>query len=304
MGPMSQQLVAAAAVMAGMMGNGPQEPQAVFSARAELVVLHVRVNDRAGHDVAGLTADRFTVQEDDRRQDIQFFASQDAPVTIGLIVDSSGSMRTLREPVLAAVDAFVATSNPQDQLFALAYNEGVRAALPADAPFTSDPVTMRAALAVAISARGRTALYDAVSAALRDANTGAYPRKALVVVSDGGDNASTTTFAEVLRETQISNTQIYTVALSDPLDRDANPKRLRQLADASGGDAFEPEDTSRISDVLRQIARDIRNTYTIGYVPTNTARNGRFRRVRVEARAADGRKLSVRTREGYAVADR
>ena len=304
MGPMSQQLVAAAAVIAGMAVDGLQEPKGVFSVRTELVVLHVMVKDRAGRDVTGLTADRFTVLEEDRRQDVQFFASQDAPVTIGLIVDSSGSMRALREPVLAAVDAFVDTSNPQDQLFALVYNERVRPVLHAEAPFTSDTVTMRSALAAAISARGRTALYDAVSAALDYASRGAYPRKVLVVVSDGGDNASRTTFADVLRQTQISNTQIYTVALSDPLDQDANPKRLRQLAHASGGEAFEPKDNSRVVDVLRQIARDIRNTYTIAYVPATTVRDGRFRRVRVEARAPDGRKLSVRTRDGYAVAGR
>ena len=301
---MSHQLLAAAALIAGIVGNGPQEPTGVFSARTELVVLHVMVKDRTGRYASGLTADRFTVLEDGTRHEVEFFATQDAPVTIGLIVDSSGSMRTLREPVLAAVDAFVATSNPQDQLFALAYNERVRAALQAEAPFTSDAVTMRSALAAAISARGRTALYDAVSAGLDYASRGAYPRKVLVVVSDGGDNASATTFAEVLRQTQISNTQIHTVALADPLDRDANPKRLRQLAEASGGQAFEPKDTSRVIDVLRQIARDIRNTYTIGYVPATTARDGRLRRIRVEARAPDGRKLSVRTRKGYAVAER
>jgi VWFA-related protein len=300
---MSQQLLVAAAVIAGMAVNGRQEPQGAFSARAEVVVLHVMVTERAGRNVAGLTADRFTVLEDGRRQEIRFFASQDAPVTIGLIVDSSGSMRTLREPVLAAVDAFVATGNPHDQLFALAYDERVRPALPVDAPFTRNAVTMRSALAAAISARGRTALYDAVAAGLDYASRGTYPRKVLVVVGDGGDNASTTTFAEVLRQTQISNTQIDTVGLSDPLDRDANPNRLRQLAEASGGTAFEPKDTSRVVDVLRQIARDIRNTYTIGYVPALTTRDGRFRRVRVEARGPDGRKLSVRTRAGYAAVE-
>ena len=274
-------------------------PAATFTSRSDLVVLHVMVKDRRGMSVSGLTRASFTLLEDGRRQEIQFFAEQDTPVDAGLIVDSSGSMRAVRERVIAAAGAFAETSHPDDQIFALTFTEHVRAALPAHAPFTSDPDTLRAALASAIVARGRTALYDAIAAGLDNVAKGALLRKVLVIVSDGGDNASRVTFDEVLRRTLISNTVIYAIALDDPLERDANPHRLKQLSEASGGEAFRPRDIGDIADVMEHIARDIRSGYTIGYVPVNEIRDGRFRRIRVIVRPPDRRSVSVRTRQGY-----
>jgi len=294
-------------------GHGPalpppfavQQPSAlVFSARSELVVLHVTVKDKQGAYVRGLTSEAFTVLEDRQPQKIELFASQDAPVDVGLLVDSSGSMLPNRDRVAAAAGTFAETSNPQDEIFALAFNEWVRAALPPYAPFTSDAKTLRTALSAAIAAQGRTALYDAILAGLDYLTQGMEPRKVLVVVSDGGDNASTATFDEVLRKTQASNTVIYTIALADPVDRDANPGRLKRLAEATGGQAFEPREISAVADVLREIARDIRHTYTIGYIPANSARDGHFRRIRVRVTAPDHRGLSVRTRQGYVVEER
>jgi VWFA-related protein len=118
-------------------------------------------------------------------------------------------------------------------------------------------------------------------------------------VSDGGDNASTTTFDQVLTSAQAANTVIYTIALIDPLERDASRKRLRQLAEVTGGEAFQPRNMAQVDDVLHRIARDIRNTYTIGYVPGDTIRDRRVRRLRVLVTATDGRDLRVRTRQGY-----
>jgi hypothetical protein len=128
---------------------------------------------------------------------------------------------------------------------------------------------------------------------------GNHERKILVVVSDRGDNASRTRFDEVIRKTQASNAVIYTVALVDPLEGDANPKLLKRIARASGGKAFAPRDIREITEVLRHIARDIRQTYTIGYVSTNSARDGAFRLVRVIVDAPNRRRLVVRTRAGY-----
>jgi len=281
-----------------------QESSPVFSVRSELVVLHVLVTDRRGTYVSGLASPDFTVFEDGQRQTVQLFARQDAPVDVGLLVDGSGSMLTARDRVAAAAGTFTETSNPNDEIFALVFNEYVRPALPPDAPFTSDPETIRGALATAIRARGRTALYDAVAAGLEYLEKGSHLRKVLVVVADGGDNASRGTFEDVLRKTQVSNTVIYTIALVDPLDRDANPGRLGRLADASGGEAFRPRDVSEVEEVLGRIARDIRNSYTLGYVSSNTVRDERFRRVRVTANTPGRRGVLVRTRQGYVVEGR
>ncbi len=213
-------------------------------------------------------------------------------------------MVALRDRVIAAAGAFAQTSNPEDEIFALAFNDDVRAALPPSSPFTNRPDALRDALAVAISARGRTALFDAISTGIEYVSKGSSQTKALVVVSDGGDNASTTTFAQVLRTTQVSNTVIYTVALTDPVERESNPRLLKQLADASGGEAFRPRDVTQVGDVLRHIARDIRNMYTIGYVPTSITSDDRFRRIRVEVAAPGRGGLRVRTRSGYVVAEK
>jgi VWFA-related protein len=297
------------AVTMGHAGRGPssfvdQVQTPVFSARSELVVLHATVRDRRGSYATGLSPDAFAVFEDGERQSIQFFGTQDQPVTVGLMIDSSGSMLTSRDRVIAAAGAFVETSHPDDEIFALAFNDTVRAALPADAPFTGDAETLRAALSGAIVTRGRTALYDAIAAGLDYVARGTRQTKVLVVVSDGGDNASTTGFDDLLRKAQVANTVIYTIGFIDPLERDANPKRLRQLADASGGEAFRPRDMTEVEDVLRHIARDIRHMYTIGYVPSNATRDQRFRRVRVVATALGRRDLRVRTRAGYVLEER
>jgi Ca-activated chloride channel family protein len=312
---MSPRLVIAWMLSGGMvtMGHVGRDPSLsadqagatpVFSARSDLVVLHATARDRRGAYVTGLPADAFAVFEDGERQTIQFFGIQDRPVTVGLLIDSSGSMRASRDRVIAAAGAFVEKSHRDDETFALLFNDTVRAALPGGPPFTRDADTLRAALSAAIVTVGRTAMYDAIAAGLDHVARGTYLTKVLVVVSDGGDNASTTAFEDLLRKVQVSNTVIYTIGFVDPVERDANPKRLRQLADASGGEAFRPRDMTEIGGVLGSIANDIRQMYTIGYVPTNTARDSRLRRVRVVARAPGGRDLRVRTRAGYVQAER
>jgi VWFA-related protein len=291
-------------VAAGAMSRHPAPQDAkpgelVFASRAELVVLHVTVKDRTGAYMAGLPADAFIVVEDERPQTIRFFAPQDAPVTVGLLVDSSGSMLAAKERLAAAAAAFVDTSHPQDEIFALAFNEHVRPALPPAAPFAGNAEAMRAALGAVISARGRTALHDAILAGLDYADKGTHLRKVLVVMSDGADNASGATFDDVLTRTLASNTAIYTLAFIDPLERDANPARLRKLAQMTGGEAFQPRRIADVGEVLMDVARDIRSTYTIGYVPADMERGPRLRRIRVRAIGADGRMLTVRTRQGY-----
>lgn len=277
--------------------RGQERP--LFSTNTDLVVLHVTVKDNKGTYLSGLSREQFGILEDGRPQTIRVFTSEDAPVTVGLLIDNSSSMWSTRERVIAAATSFAEASHPDDEMFALAFNERVRAALPPSAPFTSDSATLRAALTRAINARGRTALFDAVEAGLAYLAQGQFERKVLVVLSDGGDNASETTFDHVITKTQASNAVIYTVALVDPDQRGANPKVLKQIAEASGGEAFRPANARQVANVLLHIARDIRHTYTMGYVPTNTAHDGAFRRLRVIVESPDRRRLTVRTRGGY-----
>ncbi len=283
-----------------------QEPDArpTFSSQSELVVLHVAVKDKKGGYVGGLGQDSFRVLEDRRPQEISFFNNQDAPVTVGLLIDASGSMAPHRELVIAASMAFSKAMNPQDEFFVLGFNEHLHTPLPAEKPFTNFEPALRVALVQAIKARGQTAIYNAVNAGLDYVQKGGFERQVLIVLSDGGDNASNTTRAHVLANAQASNAVIYTIALVDPMDSEADPGFLNQLSGATGGVAFRPKNAAEIDDILQRIARDIRNMYTIGYVPSETTRGGRtrnepLRSVAVDVTLPSGQKLAVRTRRAY-----
>ncbi|MGH9256003.1 MAG: VWA domain-containing protein [Vicinamibacterales bacterium] len=270
-----------------------------FVARSDLVVLHVTVTDRRGAYVGGLSRDSFRVFENGEERRLNFFLDRDLPATVGLILDSSGSMFAMRHHVATAVATFAAASHADDEFFAMTFNERVKRAMPPRQPFTSDPSLVRDAVTDNLGARGRTALFDAVSTGLDEVARGHRERQILILISDGGDNASTTTVEHVFDRAQRSNAVIYAVALVDPLVRDRNPKLLRQLATATGGLAFEPRDARGIGEALNRIARDIRSSYTLAYVPSGTAESDRWRRIRVETRSLNGRRVNVRTRTGY-----
>jgi Ca-activated chloride channel family protein len=258
----------------------------------------VSVTDKKGRVVDGLTSQSFSVLENRRPQPIAFFGSDELPVTAGLILDNSISMFGVIDQLVAAASAFAEASDPRDEIFALAFNEYVRPALPAATPFTNDSAVLRDALVDVITARGRTALFDAIRSALNYAARGRHTRKVLIIVSDGGDNASTATFADALALTQASNVVIYGVVLADPVSRDAKPDVMKRLAAGTGGQVFTPRSVRELGDVLRRIATVIRQTYTVGYVPASPL-DGTFRRLQVVVKAPDGRTLVVRTREGY-----
>jgi Ca-activated chloride channel family protein len=204
--------------------------------------------------------------------------------------------------VITAAAVFAEGSNPDDELFALTFNETVHSAFPNTSPFTGDPVQLRDAVTRIFTASGRTALFDAIAAGVEYLGHGHHERKVLVVVSDGGDNASHATFDQILALTEATNVVVYTVALVDPLERDANPKLLKRIAGASGGEAFNPMSSGQITQVLQHIARDIRHTYTVGYASSNEVRDGSFRKIRVIVHTPDGRRPAVRTRGGYLAA--
>ncbi len=280
-------------------------PTPEFSSESELVVLHVAVKDRNGVYVGGLDRDAFRVTEDKRPQTISFFHNQDAPVTVGLLIDGSGSMQPNRDLVIAASMAFSKAMNPQDEFFVLGFNERIHRPLPADRPFTQYEPTLRVALVQAIEARGQTALYNAVLDGLEYVQKGGHERQVLIVISDGGDNASATTKDQVIAAAQASNAVIYTIALIGPMDSDADPGFLRRLSESTGGLAFRPKNAAEIEDVLQKVASDIRNMYTLGYVPSDAAsaeRDGKredLRRVLVDVKLPTGQKLHVRTRRAY-----
>ena len=273
-----------------------QPPRATFSSSADLVVLHVTVVDRKAGFVAGLPREAFTVYENGRPQRLAFFRNEDSPVTVGLVIDSSSSMARKRDAALAAGLAFAQSSHPEDQFFTVHFNERVWFGLPPSQPFTRDLAAFRGALQ-RTEARGRTAFFDALALGLAHVERGDAQKKVLIVLSDGGDNASTRRFADVLDAARRSDTVIYTIGMADQYDDDADPGALKELARATGAEAYFPKDTRDLTRLLEQIARDIRSGYTLGY--TAESRAPGFQEVRVDVAAPDNRPLSVRARSGY-----
>jgi Ca-activated chloride channel family protein len=267
-----------------------------------LVVLPIAVHDRQGRAVRELREQDFEVYEDRLPQQIKLFRHEDIPVTAGLLIDHSASMRSKLAQVTAGAGTFVQFSNPQDQMFVVNFNETVSLGLPAEIPFSINASELEKAIWRA-PAGGETALYDAIIEALHRMQTGSLDKKVLIVISDGADNASSHPLAQVLEMAEQSNAIIYTVGLFEPDDRDANPKVLNRLAKATGGEAFFPKQLSEVVEICGRIAHDIRNQYTLGYVAAKAARNGEYRTVRVVARAPGQGKLQVRTRAGYIARD-
>lgn len=279
----------------------PQD-RPTFKASSELVVLHVSVRDRGGRDITGLTRDAFTVIDDGKPQALEMFSADEVPASVGLLIDNSNSMQPSRERVIASSVAFAKNSHPQDEIFALTFNEQVRHAWGPRVIAEMDPGAFAVAMNDAITARGMTALYDGIAAGLSRLEHAKHTRQVLIVLSDGGDNASKVTRDEVMTRLHESDATVYSVAIIDPLVRDgSDPKLMRRLAKSTGGEFYAPRKIDDIAGAFESIAKDIRNAYTLAYTPTRTtdAAQGRRRLVRVYVRSKDGRALTVRTRDGY-----
>lgn len=269
----------------------------VISREVDLVVLPVTVRNEEGQFVSGLEASNFRVYENGRPQTITSFQNEDTPVTVGLVVDHSGSMVAKRNEVIEGAMAFVEESNPQDEEFVINFADKITLGLPANVPFTNNATKLKAALSTP-SASGRTALYDAIATALQHIDVQQASKKVLILISDGGDNASKYTFGQVLRIAQGANVVIYTVGLFDEDSTDQNPKVLQQLAKETGGLVYFPSTPADVVHVCRQIAGDVRHQYTIGYSPAGEQRNT-YRKIRVNVIVPNREKLFVRTRAGY-----
>ncbi len=288
----------AASFFSSLPARGPQEvpPDFVIHSDVRLVVLDVSVTDRRGGFVTGLTRDNFTVLEDGELRPITVFANEDIPVTVGILVDESRSMLPKRNDVLSAAGTFIETSNPRDEIFVLNFNDVVKRGLPGHTLFSDNLEQLRTALERGIP-QGRTAFNDAVVEGLQQLALGRRDKKALVVISDGGDNASRRTRGEMFATVDRSIATIYGVGLFDADDQDRNPGILRRLASVSGGEAFFPRSPSGMSAVCRGIAEEIRTRYTIGYGPP--ANHGALRHIEVRVSAAGRSGLRARTRTRY-----
>jgi Ca-activated chloride channel family protein len=280
---------------------GPQELKTnpyTIKVDVNMVVLHATVENHKGVLVSGLSQSDFQVYEDGAPQEIKYFSHEDIPVTVGLVIDNSGSMAPKRQEVITAALAFAHSSNPQDQMFVVSFNEHVRFGLPANTLFTDQAPQLEAALS-RYHPDGQTALYDAVAAALEHLKNGNRDKKVLIVISDGADNASKHTLNEIMATAGPSDTIIYALGLFEPDDPDKNPGVLKKLAGATGGEAFMPELIKEIVPICEQVARDIRNQYTVAYVPRNGRQDGTHRVIQMKAEARGRGRLIVRTRTGY-----
>ena len=290
---------AAAPFVPRLFGAGPQGGEQGFTIRSDvrLVILDVSVKDRAGGFISGLTKEDFHVFENGAPQKITVFGREDLPVTVGLLIDESQSMGPKRNEVLSAAGTLIAESNPQDEIFVLNFNDTVRRGLPDDQLFSSNIDQLRAALYRGVP-MGRTALYDAVYDGLTQLELGHRDKKALVLISDGGDNASHRRRQEVYDKLDRSLATVYAVGLYDANDPDRSPGLLKHLASVSGGRAFFPHTAAEMTDVCRGIAKDIRTRFTVGYVPP-ASNGGPLRHIRVTVTSPSHRGLVVRTRTQY-----
>jgi VWFA-related protein len=282
---------------AGANPDLPRQGMFTISDNVNLVLLDVSVKGPKGGYVTGLQKNNFKVFEDGHPREITQFASVDTPVTIGLVLDNSGSMRDKKADVVMAGLAFAKQSNPKDEFFVVNFNNSVVRGLPPDIMFTDKLQELRRALFYGQPA-GQTALYDAIAYSLHHLEYGHRDKRTLIVVSDGGDNVSKTTFPELMKMIEASRTTIYTVGLYEPGDRDANPTVMRKIAAVSGGEFFEPAELSDVLPVFDKISQDIRNCYTIGYVPDEITDHHVVRSVKVTAEE-DAHRLTVHTRTTY-----
>ena len=286
-------LTALAAALCLAPSSAAQQPP-TFHAEARLVVLHVTVTNPRGELITNLDRESFAVSENGRPQSIALFRRDDAPISLGLIIDNSGSMRSLRPGVEAAALAFVRASNPLDEVFVLNFADTPHV----DVPFTNDAHVLEEGIA-RLDAIGGTAMRDAILTAERYLGEhAARDRRALFVITDGHDNASTASLSECRKTVERNGTAIYAVRLvHDMSSAGRHDDELDRLAEITGGVAEHIAATSDIDQVALKMARRIRNEYTIAYTPANQALDGSYRAVRVRVTGPGG--LTARTRPGY-----
>lgn len=273
-----------------------QEEPPTFSSDTRLVVLHASVMDKNGKLLNKLPKDSFRVQENGVDQQIRDFKREDIAVSMGLIIDNSGSMRDKRQKVEAAALALVKASNPNDEVLIVNFNDDAFL----DVPFTNDHKKLEEGL-TRIDSRGGTAMRDALSMSLDEVKEkGKKNKKVLLVVTDGNDNTSQLTLEKLIEKAHRAEVLVYCIGLLNEEERREAlkaKKALTALANASGGLAFFPKDLAEVEKIALEVAYEIRNQFMIAYTPANQALDGTFRQIKVTVNAPG--RPSVRTRSGY-----
>ena len=287
--------LAALSIIAGPHLSAQDQP--VFRSQSDLVVLDVNVFDGKSDAVPHLPKDAFQVYDEGVQQPITFFNDEDVPVAVGLVVDNSSSMLTRRRMVLAGGTAFAESSHPDDQAFAIVFNEHVREGLPDSVQFTQSRSLLEAAL-VKFPAGGKTAMYDAVIEGLDHLQASDLQKKVLIVLSDADDNASRHSKQDMLHRVLRSDAIIYTVFTGDLSATRGDPDVMRRLAQMTGGTEYEPKTEKQTVEDFTTIAENVRRGYRIGYVPkASTA--GSYHNVKVLVHAPGFKHVNVRVRSGY-----
>jgi len=275
-----------------------QDEVPIFTTEIKEVTLHVSVLDKTGKLVTNIPKSAFRVLEDNVEQPIKLFQREDVPVSMGILVDNSGSMNDKRARVAAAALALVKASNPEDEVFIVNFNDDPYL----DQSFTHDSKKLEEALS-RIDAHGGTAMRNAISGAITYMKTDAkLDKKVIVVVTDGNDNASgENTLEQLLRQVRDSGVLVYSIGLlseEEPREARAAKRALNSLAETSGGFTYYPKDLAEVEKITPEIAHEIRNQYTIAYTPLNDNLDGSFRKIKVEL-TGQYKGSTVRTKNGY-----
>jgi VWFA-related protein len=251
---------------------------------SNLVLIPVTVTDPLNRFVTGLDKDNFRIFEDKKEQSVTHFASEDAPLSMGLVFDTSGSMGSKLQKSRQAAVQFFKTANPDDEFFLVQFNDRPEMTV----PFTPRSEEIQSRLAFTQS-KGRTALLDAVYLAIHEMKKGRNPRKALLIISDGGDNSSRYTESEIKNLVREADVQIYAIGIFEPIasrgrtaEELAGPSLLTEVAEQTGGRHFPVENLNELPDVAAKIGIELRNQYLIGYTPSNQQRDGKYRHIQVK----------------------
>jgi Ca-activated chloride channel family protein len=262
----------------------PEVPRGDIRVNSTLVLIPVTVTDPLNRFVTGLDRENFRVFEDKSEQQVTHFASEDAPLSVGLVFDTSGSMGSKLDKSRQAVAQFFKTANPEDEFFLIQFNDRPEMAV----DFTTHLEEIQNRLTFTQS-KGRTALLDAVYMALHKMKKAKNPRKALLIISDGGDNSSRYTESEIKNLVREADVQIYAIGIFEPMasrgrtpEEMSGPSLLNEIAEQTGGRHFPVDNLNELPDVAAKIGIELRNQYILGYTPTNPGRDGKYRRVQVK----------------------
>lgn len=280
----------------------PEEgPPKIEKVRTDLVSLTLTVTDLYGRYVSGLTKNAFTIIDNNQEQEITYFSDADAPVSVGILFDVSGSMNGDKiQKARKALKRFIASSHPSDEYFLIAFNS--RAQLLLDRTRDGEALLEKLTL---VQPRQNTALYDAVYLGVERVTRGSHQKRALLIISDGQDNSSRYNFGEVRRLMKESDVVTYAVGIVDAGDVGSSigmqgQAFLDELTSVSGGKSFYPASDVEMDEIFERIALELRHQYSIGYTPSDFNPDGKWRKVRVKVKPPRGLpRLTVRGREGY-----